>query len=137
MIVCIDTNVVLGVFTTGHRYRPIFESWLSGRLTWAVTTEILFEYDEIMVRQGSPAKALKMRQIMQVADRLPGRLIHISPSFRFNLISRDSDDNKFVDCAIAAEADYIITSDHHFDEIVGLGYKPQPIAPDDFICRCL
>lgn len=42
---------------------------------------------------------------------------HNSPQFRFNLITADPDDNKFVDCAIIAQADYIFTNDRHFEEV--------------------
>ena len=38
----------------------------------------------------------------------------ITPYYKFNLISSDTDDNKFVDCAIAANADYIVSEDAHF-----------------------
>ena len=31
------------------------------------------------------------------------------------MIQADPDDNKFVDCAIAAGARYVVTNDHHFD----------------------
>ena len=32
-----------------------------------------------------------------------------------NLIQSDSDDNKFVDCCITANAQYIVSNDRHFD----------------------
>ena len=32
----------------------------------------------------------------------------------FHLIHADKDDNKFVDCAIAAGADYLVSNDAHF-----------------------
>lgn len=35
--------------------------------------------------------------------------------YHFNLITADPDDNKFVDCAIQANAHYIVTNDHHYD----------------------
>ena len=41
--------------------------------------------------------------------------------------------NKFADCAIAAEADFIITADSDFNAMRGSGYKPQPITPEEFI----
>lgn len=37
----------------------------------------------------------------------------LTPHYRFHLITADQDDNKFVDCAIAANAEYIVTEDHH------------------------
>ena len=61
----------------------------------------------------------------------------MSPSFFFRTISADRDDDKFADCAIAANADYIITSDKHFAPLIGSGYKPQSITPEEFISRHL
>ena len=37
----------------------------------------------------------------------------ITPYFQFNLIVADQDDNKFVDCAISANAKYIVTEDQY------------------------
>ena len=41
----------------------------------------------------------------------------IFPSFHFNLIKSDPDDNKFVDCAITAGASYIVSNDKHLAEL--------------------
>lgn len=49
------------------------------------------------------------------------------------VITADADDNKFCDCAIAADADFVVTEDHHFGPLKVAGYKPQPIKPDEFI----
>ena len=35
--------------------------------------------------------------------------------YHFRLIEEDVDDNKFVDCAVAANAEYIVTNDTHFN----------------------
>ena len=59
------------------------------------------------------------------------------PTFRFQLIAGDADDNKFADCAIAAGADFIITGDHHFEAMRGSGHQPQPVTPEEFIRRHL
>jgi predicted nucleic acid-binding protein len=39
----------------------------------------------------------------------------VTPYFQWNFITTDSDDNKFVDCAISANADYIVSNDKHFN----------------------
>lgn len=39
----------------------------------------------------------------------------VDPHFRLGLITEDPDDNKFVDCAFAANADYIVSDDKHFN----------------------
>ena len=37
--------------------------------------------------------------------------------FHFHLIEQDRDDNKFVDCAIAANAQFIVSEDAHFKHL--------------------
>jgi putative PIN family toxin of toxin-antitoxin system len=136
MIVVVDTNAVLGAFTEGHVHRPILDAWLDGRLTWAVSTEILLEYEEILARRSGPeraAKALHLIEVMADAELCP----RIDPHFQWRLISADPDDNKFADCAIAAEAEWIITEDAHFDALKNSGHKPQPLTPAEFIARFL
>ena len=72
-------------------------------------------------------------QFIELVEQARGVIRRVSPSFRFRLITGDADDDKFADCAIAAEADFIITVDHHFDAMRGSGYKPQPLSPEEFI----
>ena len=38
----------------------------------------------------------------------------VDPYFRMSIITADPDDNKFVDCAFAAGADYLVSEDSHF-----------------------
>ncbi len=137
MVVCIDSNVLLGMFTPRHAHRPIFDAWFEGRLRWAVSTEIMLEYQETMQRHASQSKAEVMMQIIALVNAQHGNLLPVSPSFRFHLIIGGPDDNKFADCAIAAEADFIITADQHFEAMRGSGYKPQPMTPEEFIRRHL
>lgn len=65
-------------------------------------------------------------------------VILVEPTYRFNLITVDPDDNKFVDCAIAANAEYIVASDHHYDVLQFIGFpKVQGIHPAEFIKKYL
>ena len=101
---------------------------------WAVSTEILLEYEEIITRRSGRARWVEFAAMLDVMRELhPSKLPMISPAFRFHLIAADADDNKFADCAIAAEADFIITDDQHFEVMRGSDYKPQPVTPEEFI----
>jgi predicted nucleic acid-binding protein len=46
--------------------------------------------------------------------------------YNLNLIT-DKDDNKFVDCAFAANADYIVTHDHHFNILKTIPFPRIPL----------
>ena len=132
MTVVVDTNVVLGAFSEGHPNRPIVEAWLTGELRWAVTTEILLEYEEILRQRSGSVRAEKAMQLIDVMMSV-GFCQRVIPQFRWNVIRNDPDDDKFADCAIASEADFIITEDGHFAALNGLGFKPCAISPTAFI----
>ncbi len=54
--------------------------------------------------------------------------------YRWNLIKQDTDDNKFVDCAIAANANFIVTNDKHFKGLKNISFrKVEVISADEFL----
>jgi len=137
MTVCIDTNVLVGMFGRSAPWLPIRHALLSGRILWAVSNEILLEYEEIFIREMSAANAMTMLEFIELVDATRGVIRYLSPTYRFHTIPADADDDKFADCAIAAHADYVITEDRDFRPLAGAGFKPQPITPAEFIARHL
>jgi putative PIN family toxin of toxin-antitoxin system len=135
MIVCIDTNTVVQALAAGHPYFPIVNAWVSGRFSWAVSTGILLEYEEVLTKLSGKEKWWKLARLMDLAELTSGNFLRVTPYYQFRVISIDPDDNLFTDCAISVDADYIITEDRHFAPLVGSGYKPQPISPQEFIAR--
>lgn len=62
--------------------------------------------------------------------------VFVTPSYHFRLIETDPDDNKFVDCAIAARAKFIVTEDHHFDVLRTIDFpKVEIIGLDEFMAE--
>lgn len=58
----------------------------------------------------------------------------IMPYYNFELITQDPDDNKFVDCAISANARFIVTNDRHYNVLKELDYPPIDIINlEDFM----
>ena len=64
-------------------------------------------------------------RFLEGLSRLHNNVLYVEPHFGFGAVAADPDDNKFVDCAIAAKADFIVTSDRHFDALHSSGYKPK------------
>ena len=137
MIVVLDTNVVLQALNQRHPSAVILHAWHAGRFVWALSTDILLEYQEVVVRQSGPARWQLLGRLLDLAALHGSNTQRVSPSFFFRTISADRDDDKFADCAIAAHADYIITEDRDFRPLAGAGFKPQPITPQEFIARHL
>jgi len=133
MIVCIDTNVFLQIFSKKQPFYPILQALLDGRLKLAVSTEILLEYQEVIAGLSGAQRWRDVAALMDVLAELHDNIIRVEPQFRFGVIVDDPDDNKFCDCAIAAEADFVVTDDRHFAALKSSGYKPKPLNPDEFI----
>lgn len=133
MIVCIDTNALVEMLGKNHPSRQILREWQRGRFIWALSNEILAEYEEIIAPRTGPARWEIFLDALEATSRLHGNLMLVHPDFRFQAITADRDDNKFCDCAITANADKIITSDRHFDVLNALTYRPRPITPHEFL----
>lgn len=62
----------------------------------------------------------------------------VDPHFRLQLITTDPDDNKFVDCAFAAGADYLVSEDSHFDILRRIPFPQLNIVTlDEFLATRL
>ena len=91
--VVIDTNCLLQIIARKSPYRPIWDAFLAGRFDLCVSNEA----ENVVL-------LLLNQQNVQLVD----------PHFRMGIITADPDDNKFVDCAFAAGADYLVSEDSHF-----------------------
>lgn len=128
--VVIDTNCLLQIIARKSPYRPIWDSFLAGRFDLCVSNEILEEYQEILAQQITPTIAENV--ILLILNQANVRLV--DPYFRMGLIVADPDDNKFVDCAFAAGADYLISEDSHFNVLLNTPFpRINLVNLDDFL----
>lgn len=132
MTIVLDTNILLVCLAKISKYRVIFDALLAGRFTLAISNEILHEYTEILQLKTNQTIANNVAQLLL---NLPNTT-KIEVYYRWSLIKQDSDDNKFVDCAIAANADYIVTNDRHFQELNRIGFpKVEVLSAADFLSK--
>ncbi|SDH25130.1 putative toxin-antitoxin system toxin component, PIN family [Prevotella communis] len=111
MRIVLDTNSLIQSISSKSTYHEVWQSVLTGRNTLCISNEILEEYAEILNRlAGKKTADLVLTTIIECKN-----VVFLTPYYHFNLITADPDDNKFVDCAIQANARYIVTNDHHYD----------------------
>ena len=119
MKVVIDTNCLLPSIFSNSPYFWLWDSFCEGKFVLCFSTDIYHEYEELLIQFYSPEISESVIQTIMNATNIE----HIIPYYKWNLIS-DPDDNKFVDCALNAGADYIVTNDRHFNVLKSLGF-PQ------------
>lgn len=93
--------------------------------TRCVSTEILLEYEEIIIKMTGD-RVFASLVVEAIANAV--NVEHVNPTYRFNLISADPDDNKFVDCAITAGATYIVSNDRHFNELANYDFPKVEVC---------
>lgn len=87
-----------------------------------VTTDILAEYAEILEQHmGSEVS----NSVLATIENMPN-VEFIKTYYRFQLLN-DEDDDKFVDCAIAANANYIVTHDKDFNILARIDFPKVEI----------
>ena len=88
------------------------------------------EYAEVIARNISVDVARYV--VYTIMER--NNIRQIVPSYKWNLITADPDDNKFVDCAIAANARFIVTEDHHFNVLKEIPFPSVSVVNiDEFL----
>lgn len=108
--IVLDTNCLLMCVSSKSPYHKVWTEFVEGRVEWCVSTEILSEYMEILEQKTNAWFA----EVIVNAIVNNENTVRVSPSFFFNLIQADPDDNKFVDCAVCGNAEYIVSNDSHF-----------------------
>jgi uncharacterized protein len=115
MKVVIDTNVIVSaVLRDRNPEKAIL--YVVDRpeiFDWVVSVAILAEYKQVLSRPKFKAIDNVRSHWLNLIDEAV-KIIDVSTSFDF---PRDPKDAKFLECAIAANADYLVTGDRDFEEI--------------------
>ncbi len=129
LLVILDTNILLVSISKKSEYYWIFEKLVNEEYDLFITNEILSEYEEILITKTNLMIKNSVIDLLLIADNVYKTITY----FNWNLISSDKDDNKFVDCAIASNADCIVTNDKHFEILKSVQFpKITVLTPEEF-----
>ena len=128
--IVLDTNCLLACIANGSKFHSVWTAFINEEFYLCVSNEIMNEYEEILARKASPAFAEMIIHIILNSENV----IFVNPYYRFGLITIDPDDNKFVDCAIIANSDYIVSQDTHFDILKTINFpKVNVVRIEEFV----
>ena len=108
--IVLNTNVIIRAISGRSLSSLLFDALLNQQFTLCVSTEILPEYEE-KITQIFDAEVAELVVITLVV--LPN-VQRTEVYFNLRLIAQDADDDKFVNCAFAANTHYIVPEDRHF-----------------------
>jgi putative PIN family toxin of toxin-antitoxin system len=130
MKVVIDSNIVVAAIGKRSKLRPIWNAFIEGRYSFVISEEIIKEYEEIIQQLGAEGAS---DIVMEIFRESPNVIIQ-QEYYNWQAIQADADDNKFFDIAVASNADFLVTNDHHFDIVKALSFpKVTIISSDQFL----
>ena len=91
--------------------RKVIDLWRCESITLCISKEILAEYFAVLGRFGMADEA-EGQELMQLFEKRYNQIFVSSPAV-VAVIKEDPADNKFLECALAADAKYIVSGDRH------------------------
>ena len=127
MKIVLDTNCLLPAVFPRSMYHWVWESFRRGDFILCYSNEIIEEYEELLSTLYPPEITKNTIHLLLTSRNIE----KITPFFNWNLISSDLDDNKFVDCALNAGADFIVTNDKHFNILKDIDFPKVTVINID------
>lgn len=118
MTIVIDTNVLLVSISAKSKYHWLYQIVIQKKIAISFSNEILMEYEEVITDHWNiDAAKNAIRSLLELSST------QLTVAyFKLNLITNDEDDNKFVDCAFAANANYIVSNDTDFNVLKNVSF---------------
>ena len=127
--VVFDTNVFVSSFFGGNP-RKVVNLWKTGEVTLCLSRPIIDEYIEVLRRLGLQDEK-ELGELLGLFAR-GFHVVFTAKTHELHVVDDDPDDNKFIECAVALKAEYIIAGDKALTSIQNyMGIKI--VSPKDFI----
>jgi putative PIN family toxin of toxin-antitoxin system len=129
--VILDTNVIISAFLKAESNPAlILALGLEGSLTFCLSETIWREYRGVLRRKKF--QGLDQESTERLLSVIMQQALWVFPRIPVNILSRDPADNKFLECALESQADYLITGNtRHFP--LKMFHGTRIINPRDFI----
>jgi hypothetical protein len=107
MRIVLDTHVFISSFFGGNP-RSIIDMWKDGRLTLCLSQKIIDEYVEVLARLGLSDSPELVELLKLFATGF--HIVFTTRTPEIHVVT-DPDDDKFIACALALKAGYVVTGD--------------------------
>ena len=114
MKIVLDANIFISSFFWGGNPRMIIKRIIAGKDELFVTKEILDEVENVLRRPKFHVTKEEIYYFINSIEEIANKII---PRKRINNGSKDKNDNKYLECGIAAGVEYIISGDNHLLEL--------------------
>jgi putative PIN family toxin of toxin-antitoxin system len=129
--IVLDTNVFVSSFFGGNP-RKIVDLWKTGEVTLCLSKPLIDEYVEVLRRLGL-AEERELDELLGLFAR-GFHVLFAAKTPELHVVEEDPDDDKFIECAVALKAAFIVSGDKNLvaiREYLGI----ETVAPREFLAR--
>ena len=134
--VVLDVNVWVSALPWGGKPAEIVKAAEGGKVVIFVSEAIVGEISQVLnypkLRKVYQAAGLRYKDLVEAVLKVV-RFVEVSK--RVNVVVEHPADNKFIECALAASAEYIVSGDRHLLKI-GSHQKTRILSVSEFL-QCL
>ncbi len=88
---------------------PLFQQWMAGAFVWVISAQMIVEFEQV-TRRGHLARRIRSAARDALIDILLSRAVIVTPAAEFPRC-RDPKDDVVIATAVAARADFLVTTD--------------------------
>lgn len=136
MRLVLDTNVVISGFFWRSHPRRLLDLGRDGSLSIFTSKALLVELANVLSREKWAAM-LSARQTTPayLVQRYASLALRVSPAIVSRVVPDDADDDQVIACALAAQADLIVSGDKHLHSLGGQYQGIKIITPAQAVQR--
>ncbi len=127
--VVLDTNVWISAFFGGPP-RQILELWADGKIAICLSPAMFDEYTAVMMRMGFIESPRYQEYLALIAEG--NNILFTARTPELHVVEDDPDDDRFIECAVALECDYIVSGDKHLLQLQRYLHIPI-LSPREFL----
>ncbi len=106
-LVTADSNILISALQYGGKPLTLLDMAQDGRIDLAISDDILTETLRVL-----RDKFHRTTEWLQEAENHLREITrHVSPAERVDVVTADPDDNRILECAVAADSDVIVSGD--------------------------
>ncbi|MGV7928730.1 MAG: putative toxin-antitoxin system toxin component, PIN family [Spirochaetota bacterium] len=124
-----DSNIYISAILFGGRPRRLLDLAIRGKLRVFISPAIVSEIEEVLTGKKFGFAPEVVRSVIEEIGNITTMVV---PEKRHSVVSRDSDDNIIIDCAVQAGAEYIVTGDNDLLALGSFG-RVAIVGPLDFL----
>jgi len=118
MKIVLDANIFISSYFWGGKPRLVLERAITKLDELFISEEILEEISDVIGRPKFHTDNDQVQYYIKSIENI-GTMVRVKK--KINNGSRDTSDNKYIECGLAGNVDYIISGDIHLREIQNYG----------------